>query len=69
MPPLNHPVWRRSFKAALTGEGGLSNGYADTSIPGDETFAMVFKGGLIAPKFGEVHLLVSQLFEHEISVF
>lgn len=56
-------------QGALTGEGGLSNGYADTSIPGDETFAMVFKGGLIAPKFGEVHLLVSQLFEHEISVF
>ena len=56
-------------QGVLTGEGSLPNGYADTSIPGDETFAMVFESGLVAPKSGEVHLLVSQVFEHEISVF
>lgn len=56
-------------QGALTGEGSLPNGYADTNIPGNDTFAIVFKGGLIAPESGEVHLLVSQVYEHEISVF
>lgn len=56
-------------QGALTGEGSLPNGYTDTSIPGGDTFAIVFNGELIAPEFGEFHLLVSQVSEHEISVF
>jgi len=55
-------------EGALTGEGSLPNGYADTSIPGDDTFVMVFEGELIAPDSGEVHLLVSQVFENEVSI-
>ena len=53
----------------LTVEGRLPNGYADTSVPGEDTFVMVFEGEMIAPDSGEVHLLVSQVFENEISVF
>ena len=56
-------------QGTLTGEGSLPNGYTDTSIPGGDTFAIVFNGELIAPEFGEFHLLVSQVSEHEISVF
>ena len=35
-------------QGALTGEGSLPNGYTDTSIPGGDTFAIVFNGELIA---------------------
>lgn len=56
-------------QGVLTGEGSLPNGYTDTSIPGGDTFAIVFNGELIAPEFGEFHLLVSQVSKHEISVF
>ena len=44
----------------LTGEGSLPNGYTDNSIPGGDTFAIVFKGELIVPEFA----LASRFFSH-----
>lgn len=50
-------------------EGRLPNGYADTGIAESDSFAMVFEGELIAPGSGDAYLLVSQVFENEISLF